>query len=99
MALLGYLPKLKRSLGLDFEANFCMTFPLKWSLFNTLSIENISISYPFFPSQDIEQNVLLSSHLDKLFIYLRQFNFKIYLRSSSKAIADSEKRGRPKYKN
>ena len=42
----------------------------------------------FFPSQNIKQNVLLSSYLDII-------NFKIYLRSTSKAMADQgKKRGR-----
>ena len=41
--------------------------------------------------------MLLSSYLDN---YLDGMNFKIYLRSFSKAMADWEKkRGRQKYKN
>ena len=48
--------------------------------------------HTFFPSQDIKPDVLLSSYLD--------INFKIYLVSSSKAMADGEKKkGRWKYKN
>ena len=54
MAVLGYLPKLKRGLGLAFGALFCLIFPLKWCLFNTLSIDKVSMSYPF-----IKQNVKL----------------------------------------
>ena len=53
--------------------------------------------HTFFPSQDIKQNdVLLSSCLYSLW----RHNLKIYLRSTSKAMADREKkRGRRKYKN
>ena len=52
--------------------------------------------HTFFHSQDIKQNVLLSSYLDSYVIT----NFKIYLASSSQAMADKEKkRGGWKYKN
>ena len=48
--------------------------------------------HTFFPSQDIKQNVLMT--VDDI------IKFKIYLGSSSKAMADWEqKRGRWKYKN
>ena len=43
-----------------------------------------------FPSQDIKQNVLLNSYLNSCGV----INFKIYLRSSSQAMADREKRGK-----
>ena len=43
MAVLGYLPKLKRGLGLGLR--FCIIFQYKCSLFNTLSIDKVSISY------------------------------------------------------
>ena len=50
MAVLGYLPKLKRDLGLAFGAHFLHNFPIKCSLFNTLSMDKVSISYLFsFP--------------------------------------------------
>ena len=45
--------------------------------------------HTFFPSQDIKQNVLLSSYLDSRDV----IDFKIYLRSTPKAMADREKRG------
>ena len=62
-----------------------MIFPKKCSLFNTLSMDKVSLSY-FFSSQGIKQNVFLIS--------------KIYLGSNSKAMADwGRKRGRWKYKN
>ena len=63
MAVLGYLPKLKRGLGLAFGAYFLYDSSLQMFLFYTMSMEKVSMSY-FFPSQDIKQNVLLSSYLD-----------------------------------
>ena len=44
--------------------------------------------HTFFPSQDIRQNVLLSSYLDSHDV----INFKIYLLSTPKAMADRGKR-------
>ena len=46
MVVLGYLLKLKRALGLAWMHIFCMIFP-KRCLFNTLSIDKVSIPYPF----------------------------------------------------
>ena len=49
MAVLGYLEKLKRGLGLafgaDFLHDFCIKFCIKCSVFNTLSINKISMSH------------------------------------------------------
>ena len=56
MAVLGYLPKLKRGLGLASDAHFCMIFQETCSLFNALSIAKFQC-HTFFPSQDIKQNV------------------------------------------
>ena len=48
MAVLGYLPKLKRGLGLVFGAHFSALFFLtNVPFFNTLSMEKVSISYLF----------------------------------------------------
>ena len=58
MRVLGYLLKLKMSLGITFGGH-----PLYDFFFNTLSIDRVSISY-LFPSQDIKQNVLLNSYSD-----------------------------------
>ena len=55
--VLGDLPKLKRSLGLTLVHIFCTIFHKKYSLFNNLRIDKVSVSY-FFPFQDIKQNVL-----------------------------------------
>ena len=55
MAVLGYFEKLEKGLGLAFGEQFRHD--------NTVSMNKVSMSY-FFPSQDIKQNVLLSSYLD-----------------------------------
>ena len=64
MAVLGYLPKLKRGLVLVFGAHFLHDFfhenvsyliLYQWTKFQ---------SHTFFLSQDIKQNKLLSSSLD-----------------------------------
>ena len=44
MAVLGYIEKLERRLGVAFGAHFCMIFPWKCSLFNTLSVDKVSMS-------------------------------------------------------
>ena len=54
MAVLGYLPKLKRGLRLAFDAYFLHDF----SLLNTLSIDSFNAIHIFFHSRDIKQNVL-----------------------------------------
>ena len=63
MAVLGYLSKLKMVLGLVFGVHVLHDFSIKCSLGNTLSIDKVSMSH-LFHSQDIKQNVLLSSYLD-----------------------------------
>ena len=47
MAVFGYLPKLKRDLGLAFGAHFLHEF----SLFNTLSMDKVSCHTLFFLSK------------------------------------------------
>ena len=47
MAVLGYLAKLKRGVGLVFGAYFLHDFSQKCSLFNTLSIDKVSMAYFF----------------------------------------------------
>ena len=54
MAVLGCLPK-KGGLGLAFSANFPYLILYQWTKFQC---------HTFFPSQDIKQNVLLSSYLN-----------------------------------
>ena len=64
MADLGYLPKLKRGLGLAFGGYFLhgffiqmllILYYISWQSFNVIS---------FFPFRDIKSNELLSSYLD-----------------------------------
>ena len=45
MAVLGHLPKLKRGLGLASGAHFLHDFSLQMFPYNTLSIEQVSMSY------------------------------------------------------
>ena len=64
MAVLGYLPKLKRGLRLAFGAHFLHYFFLTNVPFLILYLWKKFQCHTFFPSQDIKQNVLLSSYLD-----------------------------------
>ena len=57
MAVLGYLTKLKRGLGLAFGAHFLYDFSIKLFLIQ-FSINGQFQSYTLFLSQDIKQNVL-----------------------------------------
>ena len=59
MVVLDYIANLKRGLGLPFAAHFLHDF----SLFNAISMDKVSMPQ-LFSSQDIKQNVLLSSYLD-----------------------------------
>ena len=43
MAVSDYLAKLKRGLGLAFRAHFMHDFSLKMSLFNSLSMDKVSM--------------------------------------------------------
>ena len=45
MAVLRYLAKLKRGMGLAFGAHFVHDFPEKCSLFNSLSMDKVSMSH------------------------------------------------------
>ena len=45
MAVLGYLAKLKRDSGLAFGAHFLHDFPIKCFVFNTLSMDKVSMSH------------------------------------------------------
>ena len=50
-AALSYLPKSKRDLGLACGANFLRDFSIKCFLFDTLSMDKVSMSYVFFVSR------------------------------------------------
>ena len=63
MIVLGYLPKLKRSLGLAPGAHFLYDFFHKNVPYLILYRLTKFKCHTFFPSQDIKQNVLLSSYL------------------------------------
>ena len=63
MAVLGYLPKLKRVQGLAFGAHFLHDFLRKMFLFNALKLTTFQC-HIFFPSENIKQSVLLSSYFD-----------------------------------
>ena len=45
MAVLGYLAKLKRDLGLAFGAHFLHDFSVKMFLINSLSMDKASVSH------------------------------------------------------
>ena len=83
MAALGYLARLKRGLGLAFGTHLLHDFSLKmfliWYCINGQSCPTL------FLSQDIKQTGLLSSYFDII-------NFKIFLGSTSKAMADRGKK-------
>ena len=63
MAVLGYLAKLKKGLGVAFGAHFLHDFSIKSSLFSSSSMDKVSMSHLIF-FQDIKQNMLLSYYLD-----------------------------------
>ena len=48
MAVLSYLPKLQRVLGLAFAVHFLHDFSMKCSLSDTPSMDKVSMSYLFF---------------------------------------------------
>ena len=95
MAVLGYLPLLKRGVGLTFCAHFLHNLLIKvsylvfylWTKFQW---------HTFFPSQDIKQNVLLSTCLDNWWCHKLKNLSSIILKSNGR---QGKKRGRRKYKN
>ena len=66
MAALRYLTKLKGGLGIALGEHFLHDFSKKMSKcpYLILSLWTKFQCHTFFPSQDIKQNVLLSSYLD-----------------------------------
>ena len=78
-----FIKIIKRS-GTNFCCKFSAWFFYKNVLYLILHLLTRFHCHTFFPSQDIKQNVLFSSYLDNWWI----MNFKIYLRSSSKAMTD-----------
>ena len=66
MAVLFYLPRSKRSLGLAFGAHFLHDVFHKNVPYLVLYQWTKFPWHSFFPSQNIKQNVLLSSYLGSL---------------------------------
>ena len=64
MSFLGYVPKLERGLGLAFGAHFLHDFFHKNVSYLIIYLWAKFQCHTVFPSQDIKQNVLLSSYLD-----------------------------------
>ena len=64
MAVLGYLAKLKRDLGLAFCADFLDDFSMRKMSYLILYQQTKFQCHNLFLSKDIKQNVLLSSYLD-----------------------------------
>ena len=65
MAVLGYLAKLKRDLGLAFGAHFQHDFSIKMLLIEySVNGQSFNVTPSLFLSQDIKQNVLLYFYLD-----------------------------------
>ena len=92
----GLFTKIKKVPGTSFWCTFLAWFFHKNVPYLILYQWTKFQCHSFFPSQDIKQNVLLSSYLDSWW----PLNFMIYLGSSSKAMVDREKkRGKWKYKN
>ena len=63
MSVLGYLPKQNRDLGLASSGHFLHDFSIKCYLFNTLSMDKVSMSYLLSFSR-YETKVPLSSYLN-----------------------------------
>ena len=63
MAVLGYLAKLERVLGLSFQAHFLHDFSVKNVPYLILYQLTKFQCHTLFLSQDIKQNVLSSSYL------------------------------------
>ena len=87
MAVLGYIPTVKRGLTLAFGVPFLYDFSIKNVFYCRLYQLTKFQCHIFFPSKDIKQNVIKF-----LFRKLLTSSTKIYLWSSSKAMADMEKK-------
>ena len=94
--LFWVITKIKQGSGTSFWCTFsAWCFHKKCSLLNTLSLDKVSMLYLFSFSR-YQAKCVISSYLSSRW----GVNFKIYLRTTIKAMADGEKkRGRRKYKN
>ena len=79
MALLCYLPKLKRYLGLAFGAHFMYNFSIEMFLIKYFINKQSFNVIPFFLSQDIKQTVLLSSYLHSLVYLVLHFSYDVLM--------------------
>ena len=88
--------KIKKKCWTSFSCTFSAWFFHKNVLYLILFQRTKFQCHNLFPSLNTKQDVLLSSYLDSWDVT----NFKIYLRTTSKAMAGREKKGgRRKYKN
>ena len=88
MAFFGYLSKLRRGLGLVFGAQFLHDFFIKMFLiYFSINGKSFNVTPYFFLkiSNKVYYEVLIYTADDVM-------NFKIFLGSSSKAMADGKKR-------
>ena len=93
MAVLGYLPKIKRGLRLAFSTHFLHDFSIEMFLFNTLSTDKVSMSYLFFLLK-------ISNKYVTTFLFRQLMTSKTLKFIFNKAMEDSEKiTGRQKRKN
>ena len=76
---MGYLAKLKRSLGIAFRAHFLHDVSIKCSLFNTLAMDKVSMSHLTSFSRYQTKRVIK-------FLFRHLINFKVFLRSAFKAM-------------
>ena len=84
----GLFTKFKKGSGTSFWCTFLHDFRIRNGLYLIVYHWTKFQCHTFFLSQDVKQNVSLSSYLDSDdFI-----NFKIYLGSTSKAMSDREKK-------
>ena len=89
MAVLRYLPKLKRALGLAFRAYFQHNFSIKIFLIYTLSTDKMLIFILFNSFSRYQIKCVIKFLFRQLMM-----SYKIYLQSSSKVMANREKRGK-----
>ena len=87
MAVLGYLAKLKKGLGLAFSAHFLHDFTIKMFLIQ-LSVNGQSFIVTLYFFLKISNKMCY----EVLIQTVDDINFKISLGSTSKAMADREKK-------
>ena len=91
--LFGLFSKIKKGSGTSFWCTFSAWPFLKNVLHLILYQRTTFQCHNSFLSQHIKHNVLFSSYLDSWW----RHKFKVFLESTSKAMADREKRGEDKY--